>query len=182
MPVMSSCLWSWWSSLGGHEMTMAVDWVRIRYAGWPSLCCVFCVMSPRNTGALHSSLLFHRSLTALFEAREHARVVLVWAPVERSLHAVKRTREEVELLVRTLPGSEDQHTPTEACQWLLQNTRESAFEQWETEWLETLPDPCSISAMSFPEPPSSANHLLWKAAAKAPKLKSTRSPDEPRHS
>ena len=125
------------------------------------------VMDPRNEGARSSALKFHRSLTEFFATHGQTRLVLVWSPTDRSLDQRKRARALLSRAVATFPRDEEMCSPDEA--FLRRDMRQAAFDQWDSEWIAHPPHEASMSAVSFPNPPSSANnHPLWSAVVKEP--------------
>src|SRR6266404_2436243 len=60
--------------------------------------------------------------------------------------------------------AEEAALPTFA--WLLQDMWKVTFDKWGAEWSANPPHEASMSALSFPVPPSSANHPLWVTCVK----------------
>src|SRR6266404_9155948 len=78
-------------------------------------------MNPRSKGSRQSAVMFHRSLTALFEAHEQTRLCIVWSPVDRTLEPAERARALTEQLIRTTPQDAVEDNITEA--FLVRDTR-----------------------------------------------------------
>jgi len=60
--------------------------------------------------------------------------------------------------IHSTTQEEEAATPTFT--WLLQDMQKIAFNKWGAEWSANPPHMASLSAVSFPVPPSSSNHPL----------------------
>ncbi len=116
-------------------------------------------MNPRSIGSRQLAVMFHRSLTALFEAHEQTRLCVVWSPVDRTLEPAERARALTE---QPTPQDAVEDNVTEA--FLLRNTRAKAVQTWGERDMEKPPSHLHITASSFPQPPDSTNRPLWSAA------------------
>src|SRR6266404_3299612 len=97
-------------------------------------------MNPRSKGSRQSAVMFHRSLTALFEAHEQTRLCIVWSPVDRTLEPAERARALTEQLIRTTPQDAVEDNITEA--FLLRDTRAKPSRPGASDtWRNPVPPP-----------------------------------------